>query len=89
MVFQGVMEEVISMLQAEETTVAATSSSTMIVKRLISDCGTTTSMTIACTPSYFRRRYCMWMTLFLSIMHKLSETSPYFVRGMIQLVMLA
>jgi hypothetical protein len=50
MTFQGVMEEVISMLQAEEATVVATSSSTMIVKRLISDCGTTTSMTIACTP---------------------------------------
>jgi hypothetical protein len=29
-------------------------------------------------PSYFRRRYRMRMTLFLSIMHKLSETSPYF-----------
>jgi hypothetical protein len=28
--------------------------------------------------SYFRRRYRMQMTLFLRIMHKLSETSPYF-----------
>jgi hypothetical protein len=35
-------------------------------------------MMIVCTPSYFRRRYRMQMTLFLSIMHKLSETSPYF-----------
>jgi hypothetical protein len=29
-------------------------------------------------PSYFCRSYRMRMTLFLSIMHKLSESSPYF-----------
>jgi hypothetical protein len=48
------------------------------MKRLILGCGTTTSTTITCTPSYFRRMYRMRMTLFLSIMHKLSETSPRF-----------
>jgi hypothetical protein len=29
-------------------------------------------------PSYFHRRYRIRRTLFLRIMHKLSETSPYF-----------
>jgi hypothetical protein len=52
------------------------------VKRLILDCDRTTLMTVVCTPppppSYFRRGYHMWRTLFLSIMHNLSETSPYF-----------
>jgi hypothetical protein len=93
MAFQGVIKEAMSMLQAEEDAVAAASSSTrgpkrrrryinrtVIVKRLISCCGTTTSTTIMCTPSYFCRRYRMRMTLFLSIMHKLSETSLYFCK---------
>jgi hypothetical protein len=30
--------------------------------------------------SYFHRRYRIRRTLFLSIMHKLSETSPYFTK---------
>jgi hypothetical protein len=77
-VFQGVMEEAMNMLQAKEATAAAASSSIVIVKWLISGCSMTTSMTIACTPFYFRRRYHIRMTLFLSIMHKLSEISPYF-----------
>jgi hypothetical protein len=51
---------------------------TVIVKRLILDCSMTTSTTITCTPSYFRRRYHMRMTLFLSIIYKLSEISLYF-----------
>jgi hypothetical protein len=38
----------------------------------------TISTMIVYTPSYFHRIYLVRMTLFLSIMHKLSETSPYF-----------
>jgi hypothetical protein len=54
--------------------------SIVIVKRVISGCSTTTSMIIACTPFYFHRRYHMRRILFLSIMHKLSKTSPYFYK---------
>jgi hypothetical protein len=43
-----------------------------------SNCGMTTLMTIVCTPVILRRRYRMWRTLLLSIMHKLSELSSYF-----------
>jgi 3-polyprenyl-4-hydroxybenzoate decarboxylase len=49
-VFQGVMEEAMNMLQAKEAMAAAASSSIVIVKWLISGCSMTTSMTIACTP---------------------------------------
>jgi hypothetical protein len=83
------MEEVMSMLQAKKAVAAAASSSTRGSKRcrryvhrdreaahfrlrhdyFDDDC---------VYPSYFRQRYLIRMTLFLSIMHKVSEISSYF-----------
>jgi hypothetical protein len=90
MVFLGIMDEAMSILQAEEAAAAATSSSTQRLKRhrhcvnrdregahfrlgqdyFDDNC--------VYPPSYFCRRCRMWRTLFLSIIHRLSETSPYF-----------
>jgi hypothetical protein len=50
----------------------------MIVKWLISGCGTTTSMMIVCTPIILLPEASYAEDSFLSIMYKLSETSPYF-----------
>jgi hypothetical protein len=101
MAFQGVMEEAMGMLQAKEAAAAAASSSTREPKccrryanrdreaahfRLRHDCFDDDCVYL---PSYFRRRYYMLRTLFLSIMHKLSETSSYFCESMMQLVVLA
>jgi hypothetical protein len=79
------MDEAICILQVEEAVVAALFRQhngrsivdvtlIVIVKQLISGYDTTTLMMIVC----FRRRYRMRRTLFLSIMHKLSETSLYY-----------
>jgi hypothetical protein len=93
MVFSCVMDEAMSIVQAEEVATAATSSSTRWPKRrrcYINHDREATHFRLRhdyfddyCMylPSYFRRRYCMRMTLFLSIMHKLSKTSPYFSEG--------
>jgi hypothetical protein len=90
MAFQGVIEEAMSMLQAEEAVAAAASSSTRGPKRhrryinrdrevahfrLRHDYFDDDCVYPSC---YFRRRYRMRRAFFLSIMHKFSETSPYF-----------
>jgi hypothetical protein len=83
--FLSIMDEAIYILQVEEAVVAAIfhqhngqsiidATLIMIVKRLISGYDMTTLMMILC----FRRRYRMRRTLFLSIMHNLSETSLYY-----------
>jgi hypothetical protein len=92
MTFQGVMEEAISMLQVEEVVATTASSSTRGPKRhrqyvnrdreaahfrlqhdyFDDDC--------VYLSSYFHRIYRMRMTLFLSIMYKVSETSSYFCK---------
>jgi hypothetical protein len=90
MAFSGVMDEAMSIRQAEEAATAVTSSSTRRLKR--HRCYINSDREVAhfrlwhdyfnddCVypPSFFRRRYRMRRTLFLSIMHKLSEISPYF-----------
>jgi hypothetical protein len=90
MAFSGVMDEAMSIRQAEEAATAVTSSSTRWLKR--HRCYINSDREVAhfrlwhdyfnddCVypPSFFRRRYRMRRTLFLSIMHKLSEISPYF-----------
>jgi hypothetical protein len=90
MTFQDVMEEAMSMLQAEDATTVAASSSTQGPKHcrqyVNRDCEVAHFKLrhdyfgddCMYHPSYFHRRYRMQMTLFLSIMHKLGETSPYF-----------
>jgi hypothetical protein len=90
MAFSGVMDEAMNILQVEETTVATSSSSTRWLKRRRSyinhDCEASHFRLwhdyfdddYLYPPSYFHRRYHMRMTLFLSIMYKLSETSSYF-----------
>jgi hypothetical protein len=90
MTFQSVMEEVMSMLQAEEAATAVASSSTRGPKchrRYVNRDREATHFSLRhyyfddnCVyhPSYFHWRYRMWRTLFLNIMHKLNETSPYF-----------
>jgi hypothetical protein len=88
--FLGIMDEAMSILQAEELAAAAASSSTRRPK--LCRCYVNYDREAAHfrlwhdyfdddyvhPPSYFRQRYHMWRTLFPSIMHKLSETSPYF-----------
>jgi hypothetical protein len=89
MTFQGIMEEVMDRLQAKRSRLppllrqhkgqsVVDDTSIVIMKRLISGSGTTTSTMIVCTPPSYFCRYCMWRTLFLSIMHKLHETYSYF-----------
>jgi hypothetical protein len=79
------MDEAICILQVEEAVVAALfhqhngqsiidATLIMIVNRLISGYDTTTLMMIVC----FCRSYHIQRTLFLSIMHNLSETSLYY-----------
>jgi hypothetical protein len=90
MAFSGVMDEAMSILQAEEVAAASASLSTRHPKRhrrYINRDREATHFRLRhdhfdddCVypPSYFRQRHHMRMTLFLSIMHKLSETSLYF-----------
>jgi hypothetical protein len=95
------MKEVMSMLQAKETATANASLSTRGPKRhrryvnrdreaahfrlwhdyFNDDC--------VYAPPYFHRRYHIWRTLLLSIMNKLVKHLRIFVRGMMQLVVLA
>jgi hypothetical protein len=90
MAFLGIMDQAMSIVQAEEAAAAAASSSTRRPKRcrhyvnrdreaahfrlrhdyFDDDC--------VYPPSNFCQRYRIRRTLFLSIMHKLSETSSYF-----------
>jgi hypothetical protein len=74
MTFSGVMDEAMSILQMEEAVAAATSSSTWRSKHHRYYVNRDRVYPV----SYFRRRYRIWKTLFLSIMHKFSETSSYF-----------
>jgi hypothetical protein len=101
MPFSGVMNEAMNIRQAEEVVVAIASLSTRRSKRrrcyinrdreaayfrlqhdyFDDDC------VYLCY--YFRRMYRMWMTLFLSIIHKLSEISLYFSERYDAIVVLA
>jgi hypothetical protein len=88
--FLGVMDKAMSIVQVEEAATAAASSSTRRPKHR--RCYVNRNREAAYFrlwhdyfdndyvyhPSYFHRRHCIRKTLFLSIMHKLSETSPYF-----------
>jgi hypothetical protein len=85
------MEEVMSILQAEEDATAAASSSTRRSKRCrrYVNCDREADhfrlwhdyFDDDCVyPILLHRRHRMQITLFLSIMHKLSETSLYFCK---------
>jgi hypothetical protein len=86
------MEEAMSILQAKEAATTVASSSTRGPKRRRRYVNRDYEMAYfrlwhdyfdddcVYPLSYFHRRYHMRMTLFLSIMHKLSETSLYFCK---------
>jgi hypothetical protein len=90
MTFQDVMEEAMSMLQAKDVATVAASSSIQGPKHcrqyINRDCEVAhfklwhNYFGDDCMYpwSYFHRRYRMQMTLFLSIIHKVGKTSPYF-----------